>query len=166
MKKNCVFFFLVFENVHFSMVFGWFSRQEASLEAPLEGSKVSSEHSSASRALKGLPKGSPQGLEGVPPGASGSLWNLLGASRGASGRAPKRIQKMDLRAPSCSRFLFIGIHLLETQYVRASQPGQPCNQPASDNPASWPPRPRMPHRGESKGGGAAVCRREASSIDR
>ena len=56
-REKLCFFSLIFENVHFSMVFRWFSRQEASLEAPLEGSKVSSERSSASRDPKGLPKG-------------------------------------------------------------------------------------------------------------
>ena len=167
MKKNCVFFSLIFENVHFSMAFSWFSRQEASLEAPLEGSKVSSEHSSASRDPKGLPKVSPWALQGVPAGASGSLWNPLGASRGASGRAPKRIQKMDLRAPSFSWFLFTTFDLIcLKRNMSGSQPASTAIQPASHSPASRPPRPRMPHRGESKGGGAAVCRREASSIDR
>ena len=115
---------------------------------------------------QGPPQGVPQSLQGVPPGASGSLWNPLGASRGASGRVPKRIQKKDLRAPSFSWFLFTLVFICLKRNMSGSQPASTAIQPASHNPASQPPRLRMPHRGESKGGGAAVCRREASSIDR
>ena len=135
----------------------------ASFDALLEGPRVSSEHSSASIAPEGLPKGSPRGLQGspkglqgVPPGAAGRLWELLGV--------PKRIQKKDLRAPLFSWFLFTTLVFTYLNGIR--QVASTAIQPAGHNPASQPPRLRMPHRGESKGGGAAVCRREASSIDR
>ena len=121
----------------------------------MESPRVSSEHSSASMAPKGLPKGSsgaskgsPRGLQGVPPGAAGRLWELLGV--------PKRIQKKALRAPLFSWFLFTTLVFIFLNGIR--QVASTAIQPAGHNPASQPPRLRMPHRGESKGGGAAVCR--------
>ena len=83
--------------------------------------------------------------QGVPPGASGSLWNPLGVSRGASGRAPKRIQKADLRAPSFSWFLFTTFVLTcLKRNMSGSQPAstaiQPASQPAITQPAGHPDR--------------------------
>ena len=106
------------------------------------------------RGPPGASKGSPRGLQGVPPGAAGRLWELLGV--------PKRIQKKDLRAPLFSWFLFTTLVFTYLNGIR--QVASTAIQPAGHNPASQPPRLRRPHRAESKGGGAAVCRREASSI--
>ena len=88
------------------------------MEALLEGPGVSSEHSSASMAPKGLPKGSPWGLEGVPQGPprgpSRGRWEALGAS----GSAKTNSEEGSARAFIFMVSLHIGIHLLETEYVR------------------------------------------------
>ena len=110
-KKNCVFFSLIFENVHFSMVFWWFSRQEASLEALLEGPRASWEHTSASMAHKGLPKLSSWGLQGVPPGPLGGFGSSCECQN-------------EFRRGICARLYFHGFSsphwysLTWTEYVR------------------------------------------------
>ena len=89
------------------------------MEALLEGSKVSSEHSSASMAPKRLPKGSPQGLQGVPPGASGRAWVPNGSVKGSLWESAKtNSEEGSARAFIFMVSLHIGIHLLETEYVR------------------------------------------------
>ena len=143
MKKNCVFFPSFLEMSILSCFFMFFS------PGCVFGGTLGGPQGvlGALLCLQG-PQGPPQGvswsLQGVPPGASGSLWNPLGASRGAFGGLPKRIQKANLRAPSFSWFLFTTFVLI---CLKRNMSG---SQPASQHSQ---PRLRTPHRARSKRGG-------------
>ena len=84
------------------------------MEALLEGPRVSSEHSSASMAPEGLPKGSPWGLEGVPQepprGPSRGRWEALGAPGSAKTNSEEGSARAFILMVSLHH---IGIHLLE-----------------------------------------------------
>ena len=83
------------------------------MEALLEGSKVSSEHSSASMAPEGLPKGSPRGLQGVPQGPprgpSRGRWEALGVPGSAKTNSEEGFARDFILMISLRH---IGIHLL------------------------------------------------------
>ena len=104
-EKNCVFFFLIFGNVHCSMVFCWYSGQEAASDGLRRGPLAPPDAGCGSWALPGPPQGVPRGglrslrelclkaFNNKSKRRGGRLWEAPGGSRKLRG-APRGSERL------------------------------------------------------------------------